>query len=221
MSSSIKRKVFVAGDTGYASWMEAQVVDRMEDADLVCMVGGADVSSHLYGKKRHPSAYSDAACDAHEVRMFKKARALNLPIIGICKGSQLSCVMAGGILVQNMGSSGYLHPIHTFEGRRIVVTSTHHQLQHPWVLPPDDYKILGWATDESDYHEGETAADEMIIGKVPGNIETEEVFYRKINTLALQHHPEHQSHLYGRDAQATEYIDHCRSLLDHLLSGGL
>jgi len=181
-----KIKVYVVGGSiGYANWLpNHELVNNLEDSDLVLFTGGEDVSPHLYGQSKHPTTYCNLNRDIYETKLFKQAIELNKHVLGVCRGSQFSCVMAGGILVQNQGQSGMYHDINTSSGETIRVTSTHHQAQFPFVLNDDEYKVLGWTTNESKYHQG-GSNEELNPPK-----ECEIVYYPKIKCLGIQSHPE-------------------------------
>ncbi len=212
--SEPKRNVYVVGgDTSYANWMEANVVKTLEEADLVCFTGGADVSPAAYNKKPHPSTYASPMRDKFEMAEYKKAVELGKAIIGVCRGSQLSCVMAGGILVQDQDHS-YLHLARTSDGREIVVNSTHHQRQHPFSLPADEFELLAWGVDKSGnnlsrYSFGESNDDDL-----SGHKDAEIVFYPKIRALGIQPHPESLFYAYDNEGWEKVFIDYCRELID-------
>ncbi len=191
-----RRIYIVGGDIQSANWMMPTAIETdMSKSDLVVFSGGEDVSPHLYGKKAHPSTLSNPRRDKFEKEEFDKALALNKPMLGICRGAQFLCVMAGGILIQHQHNPDHFHPMRTKENTQIRVTSSHHQAQFPWYLDRKDFKMLGWTYTQSLYHYGE-GKDEMIIGVIDGDdgkydrVELEEVYYAKINALGLQHHPE-------------------------------
>lgn len=211
----------VGGGSEYANWCQACEVDTMEEATFCLWTGGQDVSSHLYGKRKHYSAYSSMSRDQEEIAAFEKALRLGKPMLGTCRGHQFLTVMAGGQLVQDQMNPQLWHPMETVDGKTIYVTSTHHQAAWVWDMPPDRYKVLGWTVGISPYHRGETDADELVIGRVSGEIEIEECYYPAIRALGLQHHTEMAFYDYGRDKHATEYIDHSRSVLNRLLDGSL
>ncbi len=181
------------------------VPSEMKDADLVCFTGGEDVDPSLYKAKRHPTTFFDVDRDKKEQDAWHQAIELGVPIIGICRGSQFSCVMSGGDLIQNMRHP-QRHKIKTYDGFSISVTSSHHQSQYPWLLPADEYKILGWTHCLSNDHEG-GSLEEMCLGKgglAPEKLkemgltesemedlpEVEIAFYPKSKALAIQSHPE-------------------------------
>jgi carbamoylphosphate synthase small subunit len=213
----MKRKIFVV-DGGMAmsagSWMQGDFVPNMDDANLVVFTGGADINPALYGEQRHPATSCYDRRDAYEVAAYKKANSMGLNMLGICRGAQLLCAMAGGKLVQHQQNLG-AHPIEiNKDGLEVHVTSCHHQAQYPWHLPPDEWQLLGWSEGISMFHEGANK-EEMVNNVGPAfNIEVEDVFYRKIRALAIQSHPEWLPH----HAPA---ITHYRKLLDAMQAGDI
>lgn len=218
----MKRTIYVIGHGGsYANWMEGVLVSTMEQASLVVLTGGADVSTHLYGDKAHPTTYSDLERDVYEVAEFKKARALGKPIVGICRGSQLLCAMAGGKLVQNQPDPRGHHATTTYDEKVIWVTSSHHQAAHPWNLPADQFKVLAWTKGNSRYHQGYRDV-EMVNGVAPGDIEIESCFYPAINALGYQGHPEWDfAAAIDGAARSVESIAWHRAHLTKLIEGTL
>jgi putative glutamine amidotransferase len=186
--SQLKRKIYVVGpQKGYANWMNGELVDTIEKADLVVFTGGEDVSPELYNEPSHPTTGNSPRRDKEEVIEYTKAKALNKSMIGICRGSQFLCVMAGGKLVQHQMNPLNVHSIETLDGKTIDITSSHHQAQYPFLLKPDEeYKLLAWTKGMSKYHfDGVGKELSLIDGK-----EAEIVYYPKIKALGIQGHPE-------------------------------
>lgn len=77
------------------------------------------------------------------------------------------------------------HWIKTIDGRFFNINSTHHQMQMPFNLKKDEYKILAWAQNISSYH---WLNDEVNIKNMPK--EPELVFYSRTDSLCCQCHPE-------------------------------
>lgn len=205
-----KRNIYVVGGSdGYANWMEGRIVDDMRDADLVVFTGGEDVNPELYGKRPHPTTWFSRQRDRLEVEEFEEARDRNKKIIGICRGSQLMCALAGGILVQHQRHP-MIHSIKTSDGRTIYTTSTHHQRQYPWGGKKPNFKLLAWAPSRfSPFSQGEGKEDNMANSKRP---EAEIVLYPDIKALAIQGHPEM---VYpARTEWEQEFIGYCREQLD-------
>lgn len=183
-----KRKAYViGGGYSYINWMESVLVDKMEDADLVVGTGGEDWDIEWYyeGNNPHHTVHSNIWRDRSEMPEFKKAIELGKKIIGICRGAQGGCILAGGKLIQHQSNPSIVHPMITNEGRIIYISSLHHQSQYPIGLTEgEDYKVLGWTENMLDYRflDSET--------QVANERELEIVYYPKIKFLAIQGHPE-------------------------------
>jgi anthranilate/para-aminobenzoate synthase component II len=210
-----RRKVYVVGgDHSYCNFLIGyEIVSRMEDATLVMLTGGSDVSPELYGKKAHPTTSPYPRRDREEVAEFKRAKNLGLPMIGICRGAQAICCFSGGLLVQDM-SHKYIHQIETNDGRKLVCNSMHHQMQYPFNLPADQYEVIAWAINEDGGHKlspyafGESDLDDM-----SGVKEIEIAYYygNGHRCLAIQCHPEC---LYPpREEWQATFLDYCRELI--------
>jgi len=182
------RKIFViGGNTSYANWMQGEIVSTMEEADLVCGTGGEDCSPKLYQQDEHPTTYTNPARDKFEVEQWRKAFKLGKHCIGICRSAQMLCILANGDLIQDQPNPGYYHPVKLYDGQELAFTSTHHQAQYPFVLPEEEYKILGWTENMLAYHKN--GWDE----EVAPPKEVEICYYPEIKGLAIQPHIESQS----------------------------
>lgn len=186
-------KIFVVGSSkNYANFIEnAELVNNLEEAQCVLFTGGEDVDPSLYGCEKHKSTYSNLSRDLKEKEIFSKVNPKTQICAGICRGSQLMCILNGGLLVQDCGSHAihYTHPI--TDGETIYeITSTHHQMQYPYNLPTEYYKVLYTAYPRlSHYYSGDKINSELI----KRNGEPEVVLYKNPNLpvcLAIQGHPE-------------------------------
>jgi putative glutamine amidotransferase len=71
--------------------------------DGVIFSGGGDLDPRLYGAQPHPETDAPrAARDAAELRMLKAALDRDMPVLAICRGSQVLNVARGGDLVQHL-----------------------------------------------------------------------------------------------------------------------
>jgi len=182
----------VGGDINYANWLsEMNHVNNVEDADLIMFTGGADVDPSYYGEAVGKYTSINPGRDKEEIAIYEQAIALNKKIIGICRGSQLTCVMAGGKLIQHCTGHGIggTHEIKWKSDDDSDITSTHHQMQYPFNLPEEDYIMCAYSlAKQSDvYLNGD---DEPI--EIPKTfVEPEVVVYTKIDAIAIQGHPEY------------------------------
>jgi putative glutamine amidotransferase len=137
-------------------------VDRI---DGLVLVGGADINPADYGQDAHETVDKPRLDrDATERALYRHARAIGIPVLGICRGLQIMAVESGGSLIQDLPSAGYgelhrIRPAHFLEhGARFtpgslvarllqttetVVNSSHHQA----VDNPGSLTITGWAQD--------------------------------------------------------------------------
>jgi putative glutamine amidotransferase len=78
----------------------------MDQIDGVLLTGGGDVDPVFYGEERHPTSYdAEPGRDEFEIDLARRAVAKDLPLLAICRGSQVLNVAAGGTLVQDIPSA--------------------------------------------------------------------------------------------------------------------
>jgi len=211
----INHKIFVAGyDRGSADWITGSLTSDIAKATLVLFTGGTDINSSIYGKKAHEMAQSyDHKRDALEKAVFSEAIELGLPMLGICRGAQLLCALSGGSLVQHSWHPGG-HPLDTFDGKRIMVNSCHHQRAFPYT-PGCKHKLIAWAPmGTSPFNWGETFEEDMT-----GQPEAEIVYYPETKSLGIQSHPEW---LWPpRDNAGRDSLLYMHGILDKMVDGDL
>ena len=84
------------------------IPDLLEDLDGIVLLGGEDVDPAHYGEERHETVNTaPAPHDAFELGLARAALEQGVPILGICRGSQVLAVADGGRLVQDVPSQ---HP---------------------------------------------------------------------------------------------------------------
>lgn len=119
--------------------------------DGLVVAGGVDVDPSRYGQVAHPAGQSARADrDASELALVRRATAVDLPLLGVCRGMQVMAVAGGGRLVQHIpdvtgaddhspGPGTYgRHPVavtpgtrlHALVGPSVDVASYHHQGVH-------------------------------------------------------------------------------------------
>lgn len=176
--------------------------------DLIIFTGGADVNPGLYGEKKHPYTVVNFERDKLDLEKFAEFR--TTPKLMICRGAQFGCVMAGGKLIQHVSGHGLrsTHEIETFDGKKLEITSTHHQMMYPWDVK--NHYILAHNFNLSDTYQGENeeeifkAVELHKKGKVvkPLITEPEIVYFPDIKALCVQGHPEY----YNCPQETKDYI---------------
>lgn len=173
--------------------------EALTQDDCLVVWGGADISPSLYGKRK--SKYGHGAFpglsdrDNYEWTMMQRAKELGIPIIGICRGAQMLCALAGGHLIQHVdGHTGGDHHVLTVDGQTFPVSSVHHQMLYPWNV---EHEMIAWseAPRSTRYFD-----EDKDIGQVP--CEPEFVYFPQVRGVAVQWHPEFMDD----DVQATQYI---------------
>ena len=184
-----KLKGYSTSGLYHVTWVEnSEYTPNIETADYIVMPGGGDVHPSLYSEKEHRMTSATIGTDLHQMRAISAGIALNIPIIGICRGIQLIHVYAGGKLFQHVtGHTGAGHELLLDTGKTLAVNSIHHQMVNLDTLTVgEDYHLIGWArTSKSQKYE---INDQEAITE--GILEPEIVYYKKINALGFQWHPE-------------------------------
>jgi putative glutamine amidotransferase len=124
------------------------VAETLDAVDGLVFSGGADLDPALYGQEPHPETLGmGEQRDRAELALLEGALARDMPVLAICRGSQVLNVARGGDLVQHLpevvGDEKHKHTPGTFadhdvsleEGTRLAhilgdrapVKSHHHQ----------------------------------------------------------------------------------------------
>jgi len=81
--------------------------------DGLILTGGVDISPELYGAPAHPTVTrTSPARDEFELALLADALERDLPVLGICRGSQMLNVALGGTLIQDIPSAVPEHASH-------------------------------------------------------------------------------------------------------------
>lgn len=159
--------------------------ETLKAGDILVVWGGEDISPSLYNKNKSRATGADmqpSRRDRIEWALMQRAKELNIPIIGVCRGAQMLCALAGGFLIQDVNNHFGRHPVYTDEGLEIQVNSIHHQMMYPFEV---DHQMLAHTPKLSDYH---TDEDRNITHKL--DVEPEFVYFPKVKGFAIQWHPE-------------------------------
>lgn len=189
-------KMFIG--RGYDVDVISKVGDVSVQSDLIVFTGGGDIDPELYDQVEHPlTAFTSRARDSNERAIYTKVVTLGIPVVGICRGAQLLCVLNGGKLIQHATGHalGGTHKMITWDGDEIEVTSTHHQIMQP----ATHAKVLAWAEGLSDTYGGSAGAVATLDVK---GMEPEVVAWDMSDSIGFQYHPEYM-HL---ESNAVEYF---------------
>ena len=171
--------------------------DLNMDVNALIIWGGEDISPSIYNQapaSRYTRATNHLSQrDIIEIRLAKKAISLGIPIIGICRGAQLMCALAGGSLIQHVSGHGlYLgHSIVTSDDKQLLTNSVHHQMMNPFKV--DQHELLAWCPKRlSKFYIGNLGndiGDEITFDE--NWKESEIVWFPTVKALCIQGHPEY------------------------------
>lgn len=173
-----------------------ECVTDLYDADIVCFVGGSDVSPNIYGQHVHRTTHTNQERDSHEIEIYNLALAMGIPMVGICRGGQLLNVMNGGDMYQdvdnhNLGHHNAWIPHST---KPYLVSSVHHQM----MIPNYDveHEVLLATNQAFSRKRMSPLRDDMsfeIVQYAPKshNTDVEALFYPDTRCLCFQPHPEY------------------------------
>lgn len=163
--------------------------DELDSHGALVIWGGSDISPTIYGKKVSRRTHADvqlSSRDECEVALAKRAIQLGMPIIGVCRGAQILCGLAGGHLIQHVNRHGGTHPVKTYDGQSIVTNSIHHQMMYPFDVEHEMRAFIEKPL--SDVHIDVDDNGHDFDRKL--SIEPEYVYFPKIKGYAVQWHPE-------------------------------
>jgi putative glutamine amidotransferase len=119
--------------------------------------------------------------DRIEWALMQQAKALQIPIIGVCRGAQMLCALEGGILAQHVDNHSGYHDVVTNDGHTITVNSIHHQMMVPTNTA---HELVAWTPQplSEQYHDD---VGTLVIEKEP-----EFIYFNEAKGFAVQWHPE-------------------------------
>jgi gamma-glutamyl-gamma-aminobutyrate hydrolase PuuD len=141
--------------------------------------GGTDVSPSLYNQiPLKYTQYPDTKRDNEEAEMVNEAIFLGVPVIGVCRGAQLLCVLNDGTLYQHSEGHGRNHDVHTLDGV-FYAAAGHHQIMNP----VGEFEVIGWSDFPTKVWNPDGTT--KIIERSP-----EIVWWPETKCLGIQPHPE-------------------------------
>lgn len=182
--------VFIQGDFAKKSTEKLltnygfTLADSIEECDVLCLLGGADINPALYGERMSGTSGFSQIKDAEDLNAIKKAG--NRFKLGICRGAQLlNCIPNGGSLWQDVNHHGYGEHLVTdvITGCKFNVNSLHHQQ----IRLTDKAELVAW-TDVSTFKTGGQGPWYSDTGKPDKDVEA--AYYPDTRSLLIQWHPE-------------------------------
>lgn len=176
---------------------------ELEKNNILVLWGGEDIATEIYNQRPnkhvYAHAYKQSERDIEEITLTKEAIALNIPILGICRGAQLLCCLTEGSLIQHIENHvTNTHDVHVKNKGVFKTNSCHHQM----MIPTKDQKILAFAQETV----GITENNKFFFT----NIVPEVVHFPKIRALGIQGHPEWPS-------MPKRFSDYCEQLISELI----
>lgn len=161
---------------------------QLQKGDILIVWGGADIPPEFYSKGRSSKSGSRGVSkrDALEWAMMKQAAVKNIPIIGVCRGAQMLCALAGGHLIQHANNHSGHHEVITHDGHRFHTNSIHHQMMVP---NNTEHEVWGWTPGRSNcYYDVDDNGKDVIHGHQ--DKDPEYIYFPKVRGFAIQWHPE-------------------------------
>lgn len=200
---------------------------ELEEDQVLLFEGGTDVNPSIYGEAKGKwTQESDDPRDKHEIKIIEEAKKKGIPMIGVCRGAQLLCVMNGGSLIQHVKEKHNKTHIMTAvvpQHKRIKkseteiwVVSAHHQLMNPYVLEKDKWVSYGYHPDTSPYlyfDQHDNKMGQILHQKFPNFKEQEIVWFPETRSLCIQGHPE------WVESSLSSFVIFCRFLVRRLILG--
>lgn len=170
--------------------------DDLRPDDILIVHGGADIHPSLYNKGRssRSGAYElPSRRDLQEWNLMQRARELGVPIIGICRGGQMLCALAGGFLIQHVDNHGGRHLVVTNDGQSFQTNSIHHQMMYPFDV---EHELVAWVPQQLSPRHLDVDTD------IQMPCEPEFVYFPQVKGFAIQWHPE----MMHEESPANQYV---------------
>lgn len=165
--------------------------DTLREGDCLVVWGGSDISPTIYGKKVSAHTGADAKLSGRDIiewDLMKRCQQMMLPIIGICRGAQMLCGLAGGTLVQDVTGHTRSHGVCCKDGELFTASSLHHQMLNPF--DKTDHVLIAKSTFEMSTRYLDVDDDGNEVEAEGMECEPEFVWFPAEKGVAIQWHPE-------------------------------
>lgn len=172
--------------------------DMTEQDSMLVVWGGSDISPKLYNHPQSKTTHPYPERDRSEWALMQRAKDMGIPIIGVCRGAQMLCALAGGFLIQDVRGHAGRHPAHTVDGTVIQVNSIHHQMMAGYENLP--HELLAWSS--TPLSPRYIYKDDQEYLPPNGFVEAEFIYFPEVKGYAIQWHPE----MMAEESQATQFV---------------
>lgn len=158
--------------------------NQLTKEDCLVVWGGSDIPVQYYNKGRSSRSWAakePTERDAVEWALINRAAELGIPMIGVCRGAQMMCALAGGYLIQDVSGHGGKHIVKTDDGQEFYTNSIHHQMMMPAQAKHQLLASIPKPLSREYWDE-----DNL----VNVDIEREYIYFDDIKAHAIQWHPE-------------------------------
>lgn len=176
--------------------------------DVCLFHGGHDIWAGMYGETPVPENETPRLNprDIIERKIAEACIERGVPMIGICRGAQLLCILAGGSLFQHVDGHRKDHALVTESGTIIPATpQSHHQMMR---CTKTSFEPLAW-TPERLSTVVKVGAEADATEDWEESWEIEIAYFPVIQGLAIQPHPEWM----GGVAGYMPFHDYCDKLV--------
>ena len=166
----------------------------LSKVDLLLLPGGEDVEPSRYGAEKSPNCGAvNLVRDDFEFRLLKAAVRRELPVVGICRGSQVVNVFFGGTLWQDLPTD---RPDSTVEHRSARTGKARTALRHEMTVEPGSRLAAIVGTNRvfrvnSNHHQAvkTVAPGFRVVARAPDGV-VEAIESDRYPAAAVQFHPE-------------------------------
>jgi len=187
---------------------------KPKHGDVLLLHGGGDIWPGFYGEKPISQCLTKSISirDISERRVAEAAIEQGIPIIGICRGAQWCCILAGGSLFQHVNGHDTDHQIKTDDDQIFWTPQAHHQMMRTFMTC---HEAIAWshpAAISDVYLVGEGA---LPVEEWEQGWEIEVVFFPTVTGLGFQGHPD-----WAYNQQKTKpFYGYCQTQIEKWILG--
>ncbi len=162
---------------------DAEVAPLLDRLDGVLLSGGADIEPSRYGAQIEPECGSvEPERDEFELAIYESATAMQMPVLGVCRGLQLVNVAAGGTLHQHITD-------HT-ASKQPAHTEIHEVKIEPDTVLAGIYNAEHYGVNSLHHQAVDQVSDDYVVTALSDDGYVEALEHKRLPILAVQWHPE-------------------------------